>query len=719
MEFSNAQVTAIVFRNETTGYCIARLLISNTGEQITAVGFMPAAERGLTLSVSGSWKKHDLYGRQFVVEKYSISNPDTKDGIIFLLSSGIISNIGRKKAEQIVETFGLETLEIIDKTPEKLLKVKGIGKKLLAHIKDEWGKKKKLREVMSFFKEYGISLAMVKKIFRQYGNDSKEIISKNPYILSEEVKGIGFIKADAIALKMGFSKESSCRVEAGFKHVLVSGMDNGHCCMPLAEVVEKAAQLLDIANISVEEAVHGGIKNKSMILEKGLLYVPYIYFAEISVARKIQELLKGAGATVIEQQNLERWFSSYEADKKWKSDSLQKKALFELVKNQCMILTGGPGTGKTTVLKVIVDLFEFLKQPVLLAAPTGRAAQRISETTGRRATTIHRLLEFSGKDNVADTPFKKNADHPLDAALIIIDETSMLDIQLMYSLCMAVKKTTKLLFVGDSDQLPSVGPGSVLSDLIKSDSISHVRLTTVFRQAEKSRIITAAHEINSGIVPEIHNSKEENLFFIEENDPEHALATINALVIQRLPEKYGLHPIRDIQVLSPMHRGMLGTEQINSSLQSSLCNSEKCLKIGESVYYPGDKVMQIKNNYELNIYNGDIGFVADVIPDECVTITFNGCLHTYSLEMLDQIIPAYCISIHKSQGSEFKAVIIPLMMQHFIMLQRNLIYTALTRAKQLCIFIGEKKALGVAVQNYRAAIRHSLLAERIREKVGE
>lgn len=717
MEYSNAQIMDVVFRNEMTGYSIIRLLLSGSHETITAVGFIPAAERGLTISVTGTWKNHAVYGKQLEVEKFSFGNPDSKEGIIFLLSSGIISNIGRKKAELIVEEFGLDTLAVIDRTPEKLLKVRGVGKKLLVHIINEWSKKKQLREIMSFFKEYGISLSTVRKIYKQFGDKVKEIVSKNPYILSEVVKGIGFVKADAIALKMGFFKNSEYRVRAGFRHILISGMEQGHCCLPRKELIERTVALLEVDVALIEASIDACIHNKSMIFEKELLWLPAIYYAEVGVAKKLQEMAGSSPDTIIEQQKLETWFCTYEKENSWKSDTLQKKALFELVKNQVMIVTGGPGTGKTTVLKVIVALFEFLHLPVLLAAPTGRAAQRISETTGRRASTIHRLLEYAAIDSSEEKPFKKNSDNPLDAALIIIDETSMIDIQLMCSLCIAVKKTTKLLLVGDSDQLPSVGPGNVLSDLIMSNSIPHVRLKTVFRQAEKSRIITAAHEINNGIVPDIHNARIENLFFIEEHDPEHALATIKALVTQRLPERYAFDPVRDIQVLSPMHRGHVGTERINTCLQSVLGNTGKVLKNRDIQFFMGDKVMQIKNNYELNIFNGDIGFVSDIINAESMTINFNGVFHCYSLDMIDQIIPAYCISIHKSQGSEFRAVIIPLMMEHFIMLQRNLIYTALTRAKELCVFIGEKRAFSIAVHNFKASVRYSLLAERVRTEV--
>jgi exodeoxyribonuclease V alpha subunit len=716
MEYLNCSVHSVVYQNEETGYSVVKLLTKKNSLPITCVGYMPSICKGLLISIEGYWDVNNKYGKQFFVQRYTINRPTTCEGVISFLASGILSNIGPIKAKKIVDKFGRDTLEIIETNPEKLIEVSGIGRKTIDTIKIKWSENEKIRKLMLFFKEFDVSASTVNKIYKRYGLLAQEKVSKNPYILCEEIYGIGFSKADKIAQNMGFSHDSYRRIRFGLLHIMREAQQEGHTCQPKIDLCKKAVELLDVPEEKVLFSLDHMSSAKILINDKGMMYLPVLYYSEVGVARNIVSRLNGS----IENNfigNIDVWLSNYEQKTNWNFEVLQKKAIKEIVYHQCMIITGGPGTGKTTILKAIVDLFEVLKKRILLAAPTGRAAQRIKETTGRNASTIHRLLEYTPVKKRGDYLFSKNENNKLDADLIVIDEVSMMDIQLMYHLCCAVKRETKILFVGDNNQLPSVGAGNVLSDMIGSNCIPHVQLITVFRQAEKSRIITAAHEINNGIVPSFLNKKEDNCFFIEQSDPQKTIELLVSLVTHRLPDSYKLNPVHDIQVLSPMHKGILGTENINMLLQNVLHTTDKKVKHGQFAFYLGDKVLQIKNNYEKNVYNGDIGFIIKIIDEFGLIVDFNGNVVTYNLDMLDELLPAYCISIHKSQGSEFNAVVVPIMTQHYIMLQRNLVYTALTRAKQLCVFIGNSKALYIAVETNKSAIRYSSLAERIHNEL--
>lgn len=714
MHIKNSSVISIVYQNEETGYTVLRIQTPESVLPITAVGTMPSVNKGMVLTLEGTWEQHKQYGKQFAVKTFTIDKPTTRDGIVAFLTSGIIANVGPVRAEKIVDAFGTETLEILDTQPERLLEISGIGKKSVKKFIDEWKSKEHIRKLMLFFKEYDVTLGMVHKLYKKYGNEAQEKISRNPYILCEDISGIGFIKADAIAQKMGLSHDSYKRIRAGILYAMSESGQDGHICMPIDELADKTTGLLGVPVDKVHFSISHLLDIKLLVKDNGFVYLPLYYSAEQAIAHNIADRIFEAKKFGNVSFALEDWIDTYEKTNGWKCDGLQKKALHELLRSQVLLLTGGPGTGKTTVLKMVVALFEHLKKTVKLAAPTGRAAQRMYETTGRKALTIHRLLEYSPRKNDDDALFSVNEQNPLDADIVIIDEVSMIDLLLMYHLCKGVRKETRILFVGDSDQLPSVGPGNVLSDLIRSGMLPFICLTTVFRQAASSRIVSAAHEINSGVVPVFCNGKEENCFFIGEDDLEKALDLMVSLVSKRLPETYHLHPLSEIQVLSPMHKGVLGTENINRVLQNVYHQStDTHLRGRRHTYFTGDKVLQIKNNYENNIFNGDIGFVKEIHGDEGMLVDFGGNIVAYDIDMTDDLVPGYCISIHKSQGSEFRAVVLPVSTQHFIMLQRNLIYTAITRARQICIMIGSPKALSIAVRNSKAAVRYSQLSDKI------
>ncbi len=713
MELNNGIVVAVPFHNEENGFTVIKVRFNDLPTPVTCTGIMPLVSTGETVDIKGRWETHERYGKQFVVDHIAPKRPTTIEGIFSLLSSGILKNIGPVRARQIVERFGLETLNILDKNPERLAEIPGFGKKTVQKITEKWNKDDKFRNLIIFLKGYDVSLGTAIKIYNKYGEDAQFKIMQNPYALCEDIWGIGFLKADHIARKIGFSHDSYKRIQAGILYIMQNAADEGHSCFPLTEACQKAAELLEVDEPRIRFSLDYMISERILIHEGDWIFLPYLYYSEKTVALNIINRLTGWENSNRKGNDICRWLEAYERKKNWHADPVQRKAVIEAVNQPCILITGGPGTGKTTIIKVLATYFAERHKKILLAAPTGRAAQRLKELTEIKAQTVHRLLEYKLDKGENGFRFNRNESNPLDADAVIIDEMSMVDLYLMSKLCVAVKKETALIFVGDNNQLPSVGAGNVLSDMIDSKIIPHVHLTTIFRQALQSRIITAAHEINSGITPKFGNSKDENCFFLEESDPDVVLEKIIDLVSRRLPISYHLNPVHDIQVLSPMHKGLLGTEHLNQKLQEVLRSSSKCIKNGRNCFYLGDKVMQIKNNYEKNVFNGDIGIITDIISDTGASVDFQGNIVSYELSAMDELIPAYCISIHKSQGSEFNAVIIPVLTQHYIMLQRNLIYTALTRAKKVCIFIGTKKALHLAVQTNKTSKRYSCLVERL------
>jgi exodeoxyribonuclease V alpha subunit len=704
-------VKDITFQNEDNGFTVLKLQTDTNGNFFICVGTMPSIAPGETIRVQGEWESHKKFGRQFSVQSHEIIRPTTKEGIEMLLGSGLISNIGPVRAKRIIETFGTSTLEIMDNSPERLIEVPGIGKKFVEKITEAWERQKHLRSLMIFLQDYNVSVNLALRIYKAYKNQAKEKITQNPYCLVDEVWGVGFIKADNIAQKMGYSHDSYKRIRAGLSHVMQEAASNGHTFLPVEELTNNAAEILQVSKEHLTFSIDHSVETGQLIKDKECIYLPLYYHAEKSVAEKLREILKNNLQKPVDSILFEKWIENYQQKKKWQGDSVQLEAIRQALQNRVFLLTGGPGTGKTTVLQVIVSYFKEQNIKVALAAPTGRAAQRMGEVSGLKAQTIHRLLEF--RPGAGGYSFSRNGENPIDAGVIILDEVSMVDILLMRHFLAAVKKETAIVFVGDDNQLPSVGAGNVLADFIKSKIIPHVKLTTVFRQAASSRIVTAAHEIIKGFVPVFTNGKSENCFFVAQDDPSKCLDTIVSLVSRRLPERYGYNPITDIQVISPMHKGVLGTQNLNELLQKALNANSLKLTRGQSVFCQNDKVMQIRNNYDMGVFNGDIGTVKEIVEDEGIVVEFDGRRVDYELKDLDELIAAYCISIHKSQGCEFNVVILPVTTQHFIMLQRNLLYTGITRAKKLCILIGTNKALSIAVKNDQAQKRYSRLAAKL------
>jgi exodeoxyribonuclease V alpha subunit len=708
MERLEGTIETITYQNDDTGYCVLRLAAD--GGLCTCVGCAPAVRAGMSVALDGEWVRHKRFGRQFSFARYDITRPTTAEGISRLLESGLISNIGAKRARLIVEAFGLETLNILDNSPQRLSEIPGIGPRIIGKIKDSWAQQRHIRDLVLFLQEYDISAATASRVYKVYGEDAKMRICENPYSLIDDIWGIGFVKADAIAVKIGFDVNSYKRLKAGLIYALQNAATAGHTYLPKAELETAAAELLGVTPEQILYTLDHCVNQGYLICQEECVYLPYLHVAEAGVAQRLSELIRvaGGGQRSLSDMEINGFIAAYEKRTGWAGAPEQLEAVRCAAKSGIFILTGGPGTGKTTVLRVLVALFREQGLRVELAAPTGRAAARMGSISGIAARTIHRLLEFKSGGAEGGFTFQRCETNPINADAVILDETSMIDITLMKSFVAAVKNDTKLILVGDKNQLPSVGPGNVLADLIACPGIPHVELKRVFRQSAKSRIVTAAHEIIGGDTPEFSNSAADNCFLMIENDPEKCLETIVDLVSRRLPARYGLNPMADIQVLSPMHRGTLGTININAALQSALNNNDKKVQSGQNTFVLGDRVIQAKNNYDAGVFNGDIGFITD-IGDGKVTIAFDKTPAVYEERDLDQIIPGYCISIHKSQGSEFKAVVIPVSTQHFIMLQRNLIYTGLTRAKELCVFIGARRALAMAVGNDRALTRNSRL----------
>ena len=713
MEQLQGIIKDITFRNEENGYTVLRLLPAPSDQPVICVGTMPAVEPGESLTVKGEWQLHPRFGRQFSVASYVTVRPVTPEGIAALLGSGLIANIGSVRAQKIIDVFGAATLDILDKEPRRLLEVRGIGEKTLEKILAAWRRRKHIGDLMLFLQECAITVNMASKIYKVYGENAKQTISQNPYCLIDDIWGVGFKKADAIAQKLGFGHDSFKRIRAGLTFVMQEAAADGHCYLPQTALVAAAASILEVKEEMALFSLDHILTDGALVRDEDRIYLPHLYAAEISVASALAQRAKRQNGAVANYNKafVDSWLDSYARKTGWKGDEKQIEAVHACLKHGVCVLTGGPGTGKTTTLQVIVSFLREHFVPVALAAPTGRAAQRMGSIAGLSASTIHRLLEFRPGAN--GYRFERNQNHPLDAAMLIVDEVSMIDIMLMRCLLSALRDSTAVLFVGDANQLPSIGPGAVLSDMIGSKAIPHVELTTIFRQAAQSRIVVAAHDIIHGRVPSLSNEKQGNLFFIQEDDPERCSSTIVELVSRRLPARFGFDPRIDIQVITPIHNGVLGTRSLNIALKQALNPGSEALKRGDVSFGCGDRVMQIRNDYDRGVFNGDIGYVRAIEDETDVVVEFDSQRAVYEPKDLDELVHAYCISIHKSQGCEFKAVVIPVVTQHYIMLQRNLLYTAITRARELCVCVGTQRALAVAVQNTETVTRYSRLGERI------
>ncbi|HOQ37443.1 MAG TPA: ATP-dependent RecD-like DNA helicase [Acetivibrio sp.] len=710
MEYLSGVVERITFINEENGFCVIKIKSKGFSELVTVVGNMASVNVGAVVSLKGEWKYDSKYGKQFCVYSYKETMPATIAGIEKYLGSGLIKGIGPVNAKRIVKVFGEDTIRVIEDEPERLIEVDGIGPKRIEMIRKAWQDQKEIKNVMLFLQSHGVSTAYAVKIFKTYGSDSIEIVKDNPYRLADDIWGIGFKTADRIAQAMGYDRESYQRIRSGIIYVLNEFANDGHCFARRTDLIKRSSEILEIGEEDIESAIKNMLEDKTVIMEyDDAIYLPPFYHSEVGVARRIAEIVRTKSKYC--SYNPSEVIQSIQEECRIQYDDVQVEAIKKAITSKFMVLTGGPGTGKTTTTMAIIKVFEKLKANVMLAAPTGRAAKRMSEATGRNAQTVHRLLKYSPLEG-----YKNNEENPLDCDVLIIDETSMIDIILMYNLLKAVSNDTVVILVGDVDQLPSVGPGNVLKDIIDSGAVTVVKLNRIFRQAMGSAIIMNAHKINHGEFPVLKGGKNSDFFFIEEEDPEKIVELVRQLCKERLPKYYGVDPVNQIQVLCPMLKGAVGAHNLNAVLQEALNPSDISVKYGGIFYKVNDKVMQIKNNYDKNVFNGDIGRITNIDREEKVVyIKFDENEVEYDVTELDEVALAYAITVHKSQGSEYSIVIAPFTMRHYMMLQRNLLYTCVTRAKKVIVLVGSKKALGYCIKNSKSIDRNTMLVLRLKE----
>lgn len=705
-------VERVTFHNSDNGFCVLRVKARGHRDLVTTVGHAAMISAGEWITASGIWLNDRTHGLQFKAHFLKTSAPSTVEGIEKYLGSGMIRGIGPVYAKRLVKHFGRDVFDIIEAVPARLREVEGIGPVRAAKITAGWADQKVIREIMVFLHQHGVGTARAVRIFKTYGTDAVQIMSENPYRLARDIRGIGFRTADTIAEKLGVERTAMIRVRAGISFALTEAMGDGHCGLPRAQLIGLAEKLLEvpaalIASAMLEELAEGTV-TADTVGNAECIFLTGLYLAERAIAEQLKRIQTGPLPwPEIEADKALPWI---EQKTGLTLAASQAAAVRLSLKSKVTVITGGPGVGKTTIVNSILRILAAKSVKLLLCAPTGRAAKRMTEATGMEAKTIHRLLEFDPKA----FGFKRGDENPLDCDLLVVDESSMVDVLLMQSLLKAVPSTAALLIVGDIDQLPSVGPGQVLADIIGSGAVPVVRLTEVFRQAAQSKIITTAHAINAGSMPDLAPPEGETDFYFDSAaDPEQAVLRIVELVSKRIPSRFGLDPIKDIQVLCPMNRGGVGARSLNVELQAALnpAGEKKVERFGWT-FAPGDKVMQIENDYDKDVYNGDIGMVEDVDLDEGeVAVSFDGRMVTFAFGELDTLVPAYAATIHKSQGSEYPAVVIPVMTQHYAMLQRNLLYTGVTRGKKLVVLVGQKKAVAIAVKNVSGRRRWSKLAE--------
>ena len=722
-------VERITYQNPENGYTVLKCAVKSYKELVTVIGSLLDVNVGSVLLIYGNWKVDSRYGRQFAAESWEETLPATVFGIEKYLGSGLIKGVGPKYAKKIVAQFGIETLEVIETDISRLQEVDGIGKKRIKMIRDSWERQKEIKNVMLFLQDHGVSTSFAAKIYRQYGNESLDKMKENPFQMADDIWGIGFKTADGIAQKLGFAKEAYVRLRSGIMYTLSNLADEGHVFAYQEQLIAKAAELLEAEESSIVMTLDQMIMDKDLICETvdyntdqaemKAIYLPAFYYAEAGVAGKLKRLAQAPAADrlwhalmdarqKIGNESLSIDVSKIQEKVHMKYDEIQADAIRKAAVSKVMVLTGGPGTGKTTTTQGIIAAYRSFGLKILLAAPTGRAAKRMTEATGLEAKTIHRLLECKPPEG-----YQKNEDNPLDGDVLIIDECSMIDMILMNALLKAIPEGMRLILVGDIDQLPSVGAGNVLRDIIDSGVFPVVRLTRIFRQAQSSRIIMNAHAINEGKFPDISNGKNTDFFYIEKEDPEEAVQEIVRLVKNNLPRYYKT-PWNHIQVLTPMQKGIVGAANLNLALQEALNPQGDGLRRGGYLFRTGDKVMQIRNNYEKEIFNGDIGTVESVdLQERTLKVNFDQHIIEYEASELDELVHAYATTIHKAQGSEYPIVVMPVLMNHYVMLQRNLIYTGITRAKKVLVIVGTRKALSYAVRNVTVTKRNTFLKERL------
>ncbi|MGD9044526.1 MAG: ATP-dependent RecD-like DNA helicase [Desulfobacterales bacterium] len=721
----SGQIERITFTNEENGYTIAKVKVQGKRDLVTVVGNLMSPMPGEILDLRGEWTHHPKFGEQFKVVQFKTKVPATVYGIRKYLGSGLIKGLGPVMAGRIVDRFGKKTLDVIENEIERLAEVKGIAGKSIARIAKAWDAQKEIRDVMIFLQTNGVSSAYATKIFKRYGDRSIAVVKQNPYRLATDIFGIGFLKADSIAKELGFSDDSQVRVEAGVIYTLNQLSEEGHVYFLYEPLAERCREILGVAREPVVQAIGRLSADRQIIIEdinEGVadfkpnnkaVYLTRFYQCETGIANRLKALLSTPKLTrAVDATRAIEW--------------VQQRLSFDLAENQVaavhcalenkvMVITGGPGTGKTTIINAILKIFSKLDIHMMLAAPTGRAAKRMSEMTGHEAKTIHRLLEYS----LHKHGFQRNEKNPLECDLLIVDEASMIDTILMHHLLKAIPATATCILVGDVNQLPSVGAGNVLNDIILSGAVPVIELNEIFRQAKASRIIVNAHKINAGDMPSLGQSERfdpnNDFYFIEQEDPEKVLDIILKLASRRIPGRFGVDPIDDIQVLTPMHKGLVGAGNLNDRLQGMLNPGNGGIIRGDRTFRVNDKVMQIRNNYDKLVFNGDIGRITDMRPEERqVKISFDRRNIDYDFSELDEIILAYAVSVHKSQGSEYPVIILPVLTQHYILLQRNLIYTAVTRGRNLVVMVGSRKALAIGVNNNKTQQRFTRLRDRLK-----
>ena len=738
MDHLRCVVERITYQNPENGYSVIKCRAKGFSDLVTVVGLMPETHVGAVLSLDGAWKVDPKYGKQFTAEKFEETLPATVFGIEKYLGSGLIKGIGPKFAKKIVQQFGKDTLDVIEENPDALIEVAGIGQQRVNRIKESWAEQKEIKNIMLFLQSHDVSTSHATKIYKTYGKESIEVVQENPYRLADDIWGIGFRTADIIAGKMGYGEERFARLRSGIMYALNQLAEEGHCYGTREQVLNAAGELLKVDETLLVMTLDEMMHQRDVIVEKAevhlqdmeqngtavwntpeseeiqieeAIYLQPFFFSEMGTAKRLTAILQGMRRFRVRTEGI---IDHVQKKTGMHYDEIQQQAILEAIQNKVLVLTGGPGTGKTTTTIGIISAYREAGAKIVLAAPTGRAAKRLSETTEMEAKTIHRLLEVKPPNG-----YQRNEENPLEGDVLIVDECSMIDIMLMYNLLKAVPDDMTLILVGDVDQLPSVGAGNVLSDIIASGCIPVVKLERIFRQAQGSRIIKNAHRINKGQAIDMRGGREADFFFAAQETPEAAADLIVKYVTENLPRYYRADPIRDIQVLTPMQRGVVGAVNLNQRLQEALNKTRIFLRRGGTEYRLHDKVMQIRNDYNREVYNGDIGFISSVnMEDRELNVNFEGREVTYDATELDELVLAYACTIHKSQGSEYPIVVMPFMMTHYIMLQRNLLYTGVTRAKKILVLVGEKKAVSYAIRNNKAVTRNTRLKERIRNVAG-
>ena len=712
MDHLRCVVERITYQNADNGYTVLKCAVKNAQDLVTVVGIMPDTHVGSVLALEGVWKVDAKYGRQFSVEKFEETLPATVYGIEKYLGSGLIKGVGPKFARRIVEKFGKDTLDVIEENPDALIEVEGIGRVRVERIRKSWEEQKEIKNIMLFLQGHEVSTSHATKIFKTYGSDSISVVQENPYRLADDIWGIGFKTADTIAEKMGIEKDRFIRLRSGILYTLNKLSENGHCYAVREQLIKAAVQLLEVEEAELEITLDEMLRTEDVIREEEAIYLPPFFFSETGCAKRLLKLLAAERRVQMDVDTVMETVTGRAGQGQHITyDEVQLEAIRAAVSSKIMVLTGGPGTGKTTTTMGIIAAYRAAGCRIILAAPTGRAAKRMSEATGMEAKTIHRLLEYKPPEG-----YQRKEENPLEGDVLILDECSMIDIMLMYNLLKAMPEQMTLIMVGDTDQLPSVGAGNVLKDIISSGRIPVVRLSRIFRQAQGSRIIMNAHRINKGEQIDMRGGRDSDFFFAAKETNEEVVELLVKYCTENLPRYYHVDALQDIQVLTPMQRGVCGAANLNQVLQEAMNPGSIFLRRGGTQYRLHDKVMQIRNDYDKEVFNGDIGVINHVDMEEReLTVNFDGREVVYDVSELEELTLAYAITIHKSQGSEYPIVVMPFTMSHYVMLQRNLLYTGVTRAKKILVLIGEKKAVWYAVKNETTADRNTKLAERLRE----